>query len=175
MPRTATSTKRTGRPSTFNPDTAEAILSDIAAGEPGYKAAAANGVSHGTFWGWLAANPDLADKYARAKLAGLERLADEIMQIADECRRGVKTTTKPDGSTETVEGDMVDRARLQIDSRKWLLSKLLPKTYGDRLEHVGTVNVSISTILAAANGRLIEHEQTPALPCPDSTQESDSP
>jgi hypothetical protein len=32
---------------------------------------------------------------------------------------------------KTVTGDMVERARLQIDARKWLLSKLKPGTYGD--------------------------------------------
>jgi hypothetical protein len=31
----------------------------------------------------------------------------------------------------------VQRARLQVDTRKWLLSKLAPKKYGERLELTG--------------------------------------
>lgn len=34
--------------------------------------------------------------------------------------------------TKTITSDMVDRARLQVDSRKWLLSKLAHHKYGDR-------------------------------------------
>jgi hypothetical protein len=38
---------------------------------------------------------------------------------------------------KTVEGDMIERAKLQIDARKWRLSKMAPKRYGDRLELAG--------------------------------------
>ncbi|MBP9870404.1 MAG: hypothetical protein KBC53_02765, partial [Nitrosomonas sp.] len=30
-----------------------------------------------------------------------------------------------------VNGDVVARSRLRVDSRKWLASKLIPRTYGD--------------------------------------------
>lgn len=35
--------------------------------------------------------------------------------------------------TKTVTGDMVERTKLQIDARKWRLSKMAPKRYGDRV------------------------------------------
>ncbi len=47
---------------------------------------------------------------------------------------------------ETVTTDAVDRARLQVETRKWLMSKALPKIYGDRLPAVGggvVVNVNV--------------------------------
>lgn len=37
------------------------------------------------------------------------------------------------GILETVTADMVERTKLQIDARKWRLSKMAPKRYGDRL------------------------------------------
>jgi hypothetical protein len=45
---------------------------------------------------------------------------------------GVK---KPDPvyETKTVSADMIERARLQVDARKWLLARLASKTYGDRV------------------------------------------
>ncbi len=43
-----------------------------------------------------------------------------------------------DGSTQTVlNGEHVQRSRLRVDSRKWLLSKLKPERYGDKLQHSG--------------------------------------
>jgi hypothetical protein len=39
---------------------------------------------------------------------------------------------------ETVlDHEHVQRSRLRVDARKWLLSKLLPKQYGDRVEVTG--------------------------------------
>ena len=56
------------------------------------------------------------------------------------------------GSGETVQvpnQENVQRSKLRVDSRRWLLSKLKPERYGDRLELSGQVNVthSIADIL----------------------------
>jgi hypothetical protein len=81
--------------------------------------------------------------YARAREIGYEKHAEQIIDLADEARIGVKITRKADGGIEEVEGDMVERSRLQIDARKWILAKMLPKKYGDKLDlaHSGTVGV----------------------------------
>ncbi len=47
-------------------------------------------------------------------------MADALVDIADD-----------------VEGWTDQRSRLRVDTRKWLLSKALPKIYGDKLTHVG--------------------------------------
>lgn len=64
-------------------------------------------------------------------------MADDIQDLSDQCREGRKLKRKmmADGKVEeAVEiGDMVDRSRLQVDSRKWLLSKLVPHKYGDKI------------------------------------------
>lgn len=123
-----------------------AIIAAVASGVATYKAIDMNGANRRAFYGLLAKDADAREQYARAKADCLECMADEIIEIADESRRGVKTTTKADGTTETVEGDMVERTRLQIDSRKWLLSKLAPKKYGDKVDvqHAGTVDLSLT-------------------------------
>jgi hypothetical protein len=38
---------------------------------------------------------------------------------------------------------MIDHRRLKVDTRKWYLSKLAPKRYGDRIavEHSGSVSI----------------------------------
>lgn len=67
--------------------------------------------------------------YARACEDRADQMADEILAIADE------------GSNK--DNVIVQRDRLRIDSRKWLLAKLQPKKYGDRLdvEHSGNITL----------------------------------
>jgi hypothetical protein len=71
----------------------------------------------------------LAHEYARAREDLHEVIAAEIVAIADQ----------PVGSTESGATDTgaVQKQRLQVDTRKWLLSKLAPKKWGDKLELSG--------------------------------------
>jgi hypothetical protein len=73
-------------------------------------------------------------KYARARDIGLEHHADLIIKLADEIRPGQRTVSKATGM-EITELDQVERSKLQIDARKWYLSKIAPKRYGDKVEH----------------------------------------
>lgn len=110
----------------------DSILLDIAAGEAAYKVLLAHNVPRKAFYAYLAANAEAGNRYARAKYDGLERLADEILELADEERRMLVVKTFKNGDSEEREIDVVERSRLQVDSRKWLLSKLVPKRYGER-------------------------------------------
>ena len=60
-------------------------------------------------------------------------LFDQIVDIADTPKEGATVITRG-GRRETRVGDMTEHRRLQIEARKWVLSKLLPKKYGDRIE-----------------------------------------
>lgn len=62
---------------------------------------------------WLRERPEFADQYARAREEQAESYADEIVQIADD---------EPDPA----------KARVRVDARKWVASKLKPKKYGER-------------------------------------------
>jgi transposase-like protein len=82
----------------------------------------ASAISH-----WLREDQDaggaFSQQYARARDAGYEKMADEIIAISDaDCT----VNGQPDNA-------LVQKQRLQVDSRKWLLSKMLPKKYGDKI------------------------------------------
>ena len=77
-----------------------------------------------------------AAQYARAREIGYHGLFDEMLEIADTTHEGVKTVQKATG-IETTTGDMIEHRRLRVDTRKWMLSKALPKIYGDKLAHTG--------------------------------------
>jgi hypothetical protein len=90
-----------------------------------------HGVKLPSFLRWVSEDPDLADQYAQAREIGLEAMAHDILDIADDGRND--TYINESGKLQ-VDADVVARSRLRVDSRKWLLSKLLPKKYGDKLD-----------------------------------------
>lgn len=93
--------------------------------------------SHGTVLNWRMAHDDFADQYARAREIGYEIMADEILEIADDGRNDwMERQLGEDGPTFFAPNhEHISRSRLRSDTRKWLLSKCLPKVYGDKVDH----------------------------------------
>jgi hypothetical protein len=89
---------------------------------------------------WEDNDPEFAERYARARLIGYKLLADEILEISDDGRND--TYTDDEGNKRT-DQDVIARSRLRVDSRKWMLAKMLPKVYGDKLDlnHSGSIAV----------------------------------
>lgn len=82
---------------------------------------------------WLADNATFRDQYARARELQAETLVDEIVDISDDSTNDYITKTNTDGSTyEQLNSEHIQRARLRVDSRKWLAGKLKPKVYGEK-------------------------------------------
>lgn len=92
-----------------------------------------------------------AERYARAFDIGMDEMADQLLEIADTPRLGIKTENGKDG-VKTVEADMIEHRRLQVDARKWLLAKRAANRYGERqkIEHSGTVTLE-SLVLGEAD------------------------
>ncbi len=82
---------------------------------------------------WTFADPDgFGSQYARARDSGLDAVAEEVIEISDD---GTRDRTVDEEGHETVDHDHISRAKLRVDTRKWYLSKIAPKRYGDRTEH----------------------------------------
>ena len=97
-------------------------------------------VSISVWLDWQRAHPALAAMYRIAQECRAELLSDEIIALSDVIREGVCTRVKtgPDGTTtEVITGDMIRRAQLQVDARKWVACKLYPKKFGDRVGIAG--------------------------------------
>jgi hypothetical protein len=90
---------------------------------------------------WANADKELAEQYARAREEGLAMDADSIADLA-----------------ATPCADQLEAAsiKLQVDTRKWLVSKRLPKVYGDRqtVEHEGKLTLAQ---LVEASFRTVEN------------------
>lgn len=95
------------------------------------------------------------EQYARAREAQADALFDEALHIADSPLEGVKTKTTSDGKIEESRGDMIEHRRLQVDTRKWMVAKLAPKKYGDKIEHSGPDGGPVQIVIATTDAGLL--------------------
>lgn len=121
--------RKIGRPTMFTPSVKESICRRLATGEslaaiartPGMPTVEAVRLC-------LLRDESFFADYTRARAAQAEHYAAEIIEIADTCKD-------------------YNKARLQIDARKWYASKTAPKKFGDKLdvttEHTGNVTITI--------------------------------
>jgi hypothetical protein len=139
-----------GRPSLYTPEIAAEICARLASGESLRRICLSDHMpSEKTVRWWVIRNEHgMAEEYTQARDLGLDTLADEILEIADTPQMGEETRTGPDGKTVT-KAEMYQHRRLRFDARRWYLSKLAPKKYGDKLDlmHRGdsTAPIVIST------------------------------
>ena len=92
------------------------------------------------------------DQYVRAREEGLELMASDILVIADgdQYTKQLKDLRKEFDDCDDADKldlikmkmniaaasqkELANRDKLRVDSRKWLLSKMLPKKYGDKID-----------------------------------------
>lgn len=123
-----------GRPSDFTPEIAELICERIADGQSIREIGRADDMpAASTIFRWLSAHESFQEQYARAKQAQAENLAEEILDIADDASNDWMRRNADEDAGWVENGEAIQRSRLRVDSRKWLLSKLLPKKYGDKV------------------------------------------
>ena len=107
---------------------ADAVLANMESGMSCWKACEKAGVKNSTFLLWVSQDSALAEKYAHARENFIEKIAADLMDISDQ-------------DPEIVDGKKdwaaIQKHKLQVDTRKWLLSKLAPKKYGDTLKLAG--------------------------------------
>ena len=110
-----------GRPSVYTPEVGETICGLLAEGKSLTSICKRDDipVSDRTVRTW-AADPEhpFSPQYARAREVGYSVMADQMLDLADNVSEDQAAVAK---------------VHRQIETRKWLLSKALPKVYGDKL------------------------------------------
>ena len=95
-----------------------------------------------TFFEWMKLDKIKSDQYARAMELRQENIFEDILSIADNQEDDVLLNNDGD---EIINHNVIQRARLRVDARKWMLGKMNPKKYGDKLEtdnkHSGTIEI----------------------------------
>lgn len=121
----------------------EGICALVASGMPIRQALEGLGVNPRAFYAGLAgllteqptegvgSSANRCKRYAHAKSDALYAIADDAIALAD-----AADASSPAG---------VNKARLQVETRKWFLAKLAPKVYGEHLDvdHSGQVTLTL--------------------------------
>jgi len=87
-----------------------------------------------TFYAWIDEDEEKSKQYARATQLRAELIFEDILYIADDTSRDTKTVDLDGVKIEQVNHEVINRSRLRVDARKWMLSKMMPKKYGDKLD-----------------------------------------
>jgi hypothetical protein len=126
---TKVKTSRTLPKSDERAKVSQIVLDGMRNGLSAFKACQVAGVPQSTFSRWCDDDVALAESYARARDDLVELMAEQVLQLSDQ-----EVPETGDGKKDWAA---VQKHKLQVDSRKWLLSKLAPRKYGDKLELSG--------------------------------------
>ncbi len=107
-----------------------------------------------TIMNWCISQPDFLDQYTRAKEQQAEAFNEDLIEIADDGANDWMEKFDKDGQSAgwVLNGEHVQRSKLRIEARKWLMGKMKPKKYGDK----------ITSEITGANGGPIEYTDAKA-------------
>ena len=136
--------KKAGRPSEFSQEIVTAICERMAEGETLRKICSDPEMpSRNTVLRWVKNDDGFKKQYETARQACMDWYADEIVNIAW------------DTSSDTIQGkdgqplcnhEWIARSRLKVDSLKFLMAKLHPTRYGDKLQSDQPAEAPVLTI-----------------------------
>lgn len=125
-----------GRPTKYTQDLTDRICAELAQGYSLRTVCRSDDMpSVATVFNWLRTYPEFLEQYTRAKEESADAMADEVLDIADDAENDWMVVNRKDGSEAwQLNGEHVQRSRLRIETRKWLMAKMKPKKYGEKLD-----------------------------------------
>ena len=92
-----------------------------------------DGIHASDFFKWLRDDPKKNEQYARASTERAEFFREEILDIADDGSNDYvkKFNKKGEFIGYEVDKENIQRSKLRVDTRKWHMSKVNPKKYGN--------------------------------------------
>jgi len=106
--------------------------------------------SRSTFLRWVENDTGRQAKYQKAREALMDWYSEEILSIAwDDSKDTIKREDKPD----LCNHEWIARSRLKVDTLKFLMAKLHPKRYGDKLPEAMEEKSSVAELMEQINGR----------------------
>lgn len=97
----------------------DAICEEVRKGALVQNACKANNIGTSTLHRWLDESEELRELYARVRIEQAHAMAEAIVDIADTCGE---------------DANGINKARARMDARKFLVAKIAPKIYGDKLD-----------------------------------------
>lgn len=123
--------KKVGRPEIWSQELADKVCQEIAHGKSMRTVCAPDDMpAMATLFRWLRTHEEFREQYARATEERTEAFAEETIDISDD------SLTLAQGAFDNpkLAGSLVQAQRLRVDTRKWIMAKMKPKKYGDKLD-----------------------------------------
>jgi hypothetical protein len=103
---------------------------------------------------WVSVDEAKSKQYARAMELRGELLFEETLEICDDGSNDWMERFDREGNNIgwQINGEHVQRSRLRVDTRKWYLSKLNPKKYGDKTDITSGGEKITNNIISLGHG-----------------------
>ncbi len=135
MEETIETPKPNGRPSSYTQELADKICSQLAEGISLRTVCLDEDMPcKATVFNWLRTNKDFLDQYARAKEESADAMSEDILDIADDGTNDWMWIKRGGEDVQVPDNEVLQRSRLRVDTRKWIMSKMKPKKYGDKMD-----------------------------------------
>lgn len=126
-----------GRPTDYTEELAAEICARLATGDSMRTVCKEDAMpAMSSVFLWLSKHKEFSEQYAIAKEQAAEALAEEMFDIADNSSNDWMEAHSEDAGLAAfkLNGENIQRARLRVDVRKWYLSKIKPKKYGEKVQ-----------------------------------------
>lgn len=125
-----------GRPTIYNDELAAELCQRMSEGESLRSICRDEHMPNvATVCKWLSLKtfPEFNEQYAKAREIQAESLFEELFEIADDASNDWMEKHNSEGECIgwQLNGEHVQRSRLRLDTRKWALSKMFPKKFGE--------------------------------------------
>jgi len=91
-------------------------------------------MSSETFYKLIHDSEELTKRYARACEVRADKMFEEILEIADNKDNDIETLELDGVEIQKSNKEVIERTKIRIDARKWMIGKMQPKKYGDKLD-----------------------------------------
>lgn len=118
-----------GRPKKYTTELADLICQKISQGKSLKSICSEEGMpSMSSVFNWIHSEKGFLEKYDAATEERTIAMGEEIIDLSDDSLN-LAQSVDPKAA-----GAVVAAAKLQVDTRKWVMSKMKPKKYGDKVD-----------------------------------------
>lgn len=137
-----------GRPSRYSATLAERICDHIRCGCSLRRAAKKEGIPQPTVMNWARDNEAFSNQYARACEERLAALEDKLLDLMEDGHQAA--------GCGLIGGNLLNAVKLEVETIKWMLAKLMPKKYGDRkaVELTGANGGPVESLVVGDEARI---------------------
>lgn len=118
-----------GRPTDYTKELADSICERLAEGQSLRSVCRGEDMpDKATVFRWIRTHNEFRDQYTRAKEEAADALAEEIIDLSDGAIEVIKRGAEKKSSA------LAQAVKLQVDTRKFIMAKMKPKKYGERMD-----------------------------------------